>query len=272
MERFIMNVTAPILLEKPSELLNAFIEEYSDIHEIDKDKTLKHIKTGKTIEELKTKWYTHLDENNIDKAYSVYDDDYHFVDLWLCFKNQSRSYLRNLYKPTLKNDSSIIELTNDVKHIVDIGCGLGHTTIALRQMYPNAKVYGTNLKNTKQWKFCEKKAKQYDFELLESINDINITVDMVFASEYFEHILKPIKHLKEIINTLSPKYFIIANSFNRYSIGHFRTYYITGVLNIEIAENEKNMNKIFNRSLIDFGYEKMKTNFFNGRPNIWKKI
>ena len=39
------------------------------------------------------------------------------------------------------------------------------------------------------------------------------------------------------------------------SIGHFRTYYITGVLDIEIAENEKNMNKIFNRSLIDFGYE-----------------
>ena len=264
-----MDITAPILLEKPRELLNTFIEEYSVIHQIDKDKALRHIKTGKTVQELKTKWYSYLDENNIDKAYSVYDDDYYFIDLWLCFKDQSRKYLRNLYKPTLKNNDSFIQLTSDAKHIVDIGCGLGHTTIALSQMYPNAKVYGTNLKNTKQWKFCEKKAEQYNFQLLKSINDINTNVDIVFASEYFEHILKPIEHLEEIIDTLHPKYFIIANSFNRYSIGHFRTYYITGLLNTEIAENEKNINKIFNKRMVDLGYEKLKTKFFNDRPNIF---
>ena len=61
-----MDITAPILLEKPRELLNTFIEEYSVIHQIDKDKALRHIKTGKTVQELKTKWYSYLDENNIE--------------------------------------------------------------------------------------------------------------------------------------------------------------------------------------------------------------
>ena len=272
MEGFVMDITSPILLEKPRELLNTFIEEYSDICDIDKNKTLEYVKTGDKIEELIIKWYAHLDKKDIDKAYSVYDDDYYFLDLWECFKTYSRGYLRDLHKPTLEDGNSILELTKDAKHIVDIGCGIAYTTIALKQMYTNAKVYGINLENTKQWKFCEKKAIQYDFELLGSINNINKDVDIIFASEYFEHILKPVDHLKEIINILSPKYFIIANSFNRRSIGHFREYHVTTEpLNIETLENEENLNKIFNRSLVNFGYEKVKTKFFNNRPNIWTK-
>ena len=79
---------------------------------------------GDKKEELIIKWYDYLNKKDIDKAYSVYDDDYYFVDLWDCFKGCSRKYLRDLYKPTLENGKSILELMNDAKHIDDIVCGI----------------------------------------------------------------------------------------------------------------------------------------------------
>ena len=50
-------------------------------------------------------------------------------------------------------------------------------------------------------------------------------VDVIFASEYFEHIQEPFEHLEDIILNNKPKFLILANSFNKRAIGHFHKYY-----------------------------------------------
>ena len=47
-----MEITSSILLEKPKNLLNIFIEDYSSICDIDKIQALEYIKTGDKKEEL----------------------------------------------------------------------------------------------------------------------------------------------------------------------------------------------------------------------------
>jgi 2-polyprenyl-3-methyl-5-hydroxy-6-metoxy-1,4-benzoquinol methylase len=262
-----MSELVPLLIEKPSIIKNQFIEDYASMFDINKDSAYDYIKTGSRFEYLTNKWYEHLEHNDINSAYSVYNDDYYFTDLWNCFATYSRTYLRRFYKKSI-NDQSIIDITSDAKVIVDIGCGIGYTTSVLSQMYPNAKVYGLNLKDTKQWKFCEYMSKKYNFSMIDSIDQIENKVDFIFASEFFEHILDPIEYVSNVINKLSPNYMFISNAFNTQSIGHFNTYELNSGLKVKADK----ISKIFNLSLKNMNYEKIKTTLFNNKPNVWKKI
>ena len=84
----------------------------------------------------------------------------------------------------------------------------------MKQIFPNQTVYATNLKETKQWKFCQMMSQQYNFILTDDINEIPEKIDFVFASEYFEHIEKPIEHLRDLLQKNKPKYLLIANTFS----------------------------------------------------------
>jgi trans-aconitate methyltransferase len=167
----------------------------------------------------------------------------------------------------MANGESVYDLLKNSASFVDIGCGISYSTCAIKTLLPNAKAYGINLKNTKQWKLCEVMAKKHDFNLIESVHEIGHNVDFVFASEYFEHIQNPTKHIKEIIDAISPKYFIIANAFNTHSIGHFKTYEYEN----EIVDQSK-ISAIFNKFLVKNGYEKVLCKMWNNKPTIWKKV
>lgn len=242
-----------ILDEKPSKLVHTFLNQYASLFPIDKQLALKYIKNQEKFDELTNRWYECLDANDLASAYQVYNDDYYFTDLWTCFVRYSRGYLRNVRK--------YMFITNE--RIIDLGCGIGYTTAALKQTYPNADVYGSNIMNTKQWTFCESMAKHYNFNML---SEIPARFDrrpiIVFASEYFEHIHDPLQHLRDIIDNLSPDYFIIANAFNTRSIGHFTEY--NGI-------DQSKMSRTFNQMLRSFGYTKEKMPFFNNKPNVWRK-
>jgi hypothetical protein len=110
-------------------------------------------------------------------------------------------------------------------------------------------------------------AEKHDFNLIESVHEVGHNVDFVFASEYFEHIQNPTKHIKEIIDAISPKYFIIANAFNTHSIGHFKTYEYED----EIVDQSK-ISAIFNKFLVKSGYEKVLCKMWNNKPTIWRRV
>lgn len=243
-----------LLDEKLSTLKNNFVDEYTFLFNVDKKQALHYIKTNERFVYLTDLWYERLNNDDLNGAYQVYDDDYYFTDLWNCFATYSRRYLKNIKKTDLYNS------IKDSKVVVDLGCGVGLTTSILTQLFPNATVYGTNLKNTKQWKFCEQMSQIYNFKMIETIYEIEGKVDIVFASEYFEHILSPISHLNEIITKISPKYFIIANAFNTRSIGHFEKY---------IDGNQEIISRKFNKFLKSAKYTKVKTGLFNNKPNVW---
>ena len=263
-----MNI-ASFLCERPSSQKLKFVEDYASIHDIDKKQALDYITSNGRFVYLTNKWYEYLDAGNLKEAYDVYNDDYYFTDLWNCYQLYSRRYLRSFYKTSIDSNHSIMSLTKDANTVVDIGCGIGYTTSALTEMYPNAKVYGVNLKNTKQWTFCESMSKKYNFNMIESVDQIGDNVDVAFASEFFEHILDPLEYVTNVVKQIAPKYFIIANAFNTRSIGHFNTYHIDGG-NTKIGSDL--IGRRFNKTLVSLNYKKLKTTLYNNKPNVWKRL
>lgn len=250
-----------IIQEKPKQLFEILLEDYSKIHDIDIEKSHVFLKEKTLFKMLTDNWYKHLETGNTEEALKVYDHDYYFVDIFDCFITYSRQYIK-----------SISKLSNlaDIKSFVDLGCGLSYSTIALKQLFPNAKGYATNLKKTKQWNFCKKQSKAHGFKLIESVSEIKHDVDLVFASEYFEHIFNPINHVNEVIKELNPKILVIANAFNTESIGHFIEYEYEKYGNT-IKIPQKIVSRLFDRNLTYNKYTKIKTGFWNNRPNVWIK-
>jgi len=152
------------------------------------------------LEELHVRWYDSLAKGSPD--YSVYDDPYYgLCDVWACWVIYSRKYLLAINSPkSLTTKSIVSDMT--VNSVIDMGNGFGYTTAGLKELFPSAKVYGFNLKDTCQYKVGEVLAPLYDFSMVSELPTTHI--DIVFASEYFEHILDPVTHLLEVINKLSP--------------------------------------------------------------------
>lgn len=183
-------------------------------------------------QELEKRWYASLDAHSPD--WHVYDADEYLAELWACWMVYSRRYLRDLRR------LAVLARFGEVKSVVDLGCGFGYTTAAWRQMYPQASVYGTNLENTAQMRLARHVAQQYDFSMVSRLDDIAAPVDVLFASEYFEHFEAPIEHLDEVVLLLRPKVMIIANAFGAKAIGHFPQYVVNNV-----AEDGKHTSRAF---------------------------
>lgn len=214
------------------------------------------------MKELEDKWYNSLSKDDPD--YSVYSDPYYFCEVWLCWKNYSRRYLKDICKANSLFNKSIVDDMINVNTVVDLGCGFGYTTAGLKEIFTNAIVYGTNIKESNQYKLAEDHGRRYGFSVIE--NTDNTKADLVFASEYFEHFERPIEHLEYILKTLNPKYMLIANTFNGKAIGHFNKY-----KHYDNIFDGKKASKEFNNHLRKAGYKKQDTNCWNNRPSYWKK-
>lgn len=205
--------------------------------------------------ELQRRWYASLETRQPD--YSVYADPYYFCEVWLCWVKYSRIYLKAIEQDRLAY--------HDPRSIMDLGCGFGYTTAALKNIFPDAVVAGTNLPDSAQWRLASKLATQHNFEVLDGT--VGRHVDLVFASEYFEHFESPIDHLRTVLSLYTPSTLIVANTFSGYAIGHFLEYrtpsgsYIPG----------KSMSRVFNATLRDAGYSQRQHGYWNNRPMVWVK-
>jgi len=267
-----------ILDERPSDSFKIFLKRCSDIPDIDVNivmnnciKSMNYYKANKILrgklkdkQYLETKWYMAL--KNGEQDYSIYGGDDYLGDIWACWVIYSRSYLRAINNIKSLGNHSVVQDMGNISLVADLGCGFGYTTAGLKQLFPMARVVGTNLPNTKQVIFAEKLSKKYRFEITYDLKKIGNT-DLVFASEYFEHFYEPIKHLQEVLKYLNPEFLLIANAFGADSIGHFPQYKV----NNELVSN-KDIGRQFNQILKDSGYKKTKTKLWNNRPNYWKKI
>jgi 2-polyprenyl-3-methyl-5-hydroxy-6-metoxy-1,4-benzoquinol methylase len=207
------------------------------------------------LDYLMTRWQKSLQDQ---PDYSVYSDIKYLMETWACYFIYSRVYINNIVKkmPFLK----------EYKSFIDLGCGTGLTTTHLKQEFPNIRILGTQLKNTKQWEIAEWCSHEANYELVENTKKLN-EIDVVFAFEYFEHFEKPIEHLYDVINDINPKMLIIANSFNTVGIGHFEKY-----LHENAIIDQKNISKLFNKNLRKLGYKKNpNVKFWNNKPSVWIK-
>ena len=206
-------------------------------------------------------WYRSLELGKPD--YSVYSSIDYLPEMWACWAYCSRIYINSLFYRK-HNNVPIYKEFGNVKSILDVGNGIGCSTAALKEMFPKSKVYGNNIRDSYQWNICDKLSKDYKFTMKEDLSDIG-EVDILFASEYFEHFIDPITHVKELINIVHPKYMIIASAFGTISLGHFNEY----ILGDSIV-SPQTVSREFNKFLKFNGYEKLKTTCWNSRPNIWR--
>ena len=185
-----------------------FLADYSSVCPIHVDiaragiEALSAFHRGETFDEnllsplanIERRWYDSLDAGAPD--YSIYNDQWYFADLWACWELASKGYLQDV--AVISGAKALF--STDLP-VVDLGCGLGHTTAALVEMFPRARVVGTNLQGTKQWEFCRTMADRHGFGLVSDIAEIAGPVAFVFASEYFEHIENPIRHVADVLAT-----------------------------------------------------------------------
>lgn len=221
----------------------------------------------RSAQKLEQQWYDSLPDT---PDYSVYKGEAILPDIWACWVAYSREYLRCMQNPrTILNKDmqgrhSIVQELGSPNTIADLGCGIGYTSAALAQMFPQASVYATNLVDSAQFRVCQKMSETHRFSLVGSVEELP-KIDCVFASEYFEHFEAPIEHLKEVL-AKNPKHLIIANAFSSVSLGHFDRYKIDGGW----VEGKK-VGRVFNQYLRKAGYEKMPTSCWNDRPTVWVK-
>ena len=219
------------------------------------------------IAHLEERWYNSLIKNTPD--YEVYAHADYIVEAYLCWAVYSRKYLRilnaNTYlDPTLFKNVTIVDaVTTNVRIILDVGNGLGYSTAALASLFPYSTVFGTNVRDSVQYKFCEYISNKYRFSMVSSFEGMQ-DIDLIFASEYFEHFESPIEHLEMMLDETSPKYLVIANSFNTRAAGHFPVYNVYG-RNI-LA---KDLSRIFSNTLFKRGYLRVPIKIFNNRPMIY---
>jgi SAM-dependent methyltransferase len=209
------------------------------------------------ITELKTKWYASLAYGAPD--YSVYENPYYFCEVWICWIKYSRGYLK-----AIERDK---QQYGNPARILDLGCGFGYTTAALKEIFPAAEVIGTNVVNSSQWALAESLGRQYGFTLIDEAGTIQNSFDLIFASEYFEHFEEPIRHLRAVLKYFDPTYLVVANTFSGEAIGHFTEYrdlddqYKTG----------GEMSRLFNATLSEYGYKQKETTYWNNRPTVWHR-
>ena len=198
-------------------------------------------------------WYASLLQDK--PAYDIYESTDYISEALMCWQVCSRRYVQWIrsYVKDAKELSS-------VRGVLDVGCGLGLSTAALVEVFPHALVYATQLKDCPQWEIASRLAKKFNFELRCPKTAIGEKIDLVFASEYFEHFLDPLLELESLLFAYMPTFLIFANSFTSKSAGHFDRYDLNG-----LVVDGKTANKLFTRCLSRHQYQKIA-----GGWNIWQ--
>jgi SAM-dependent methyltransferase len=222
-------------------------------------------KESEVLEQLQDRWYRSLATGSPD--YGVYAAPEYLVNAWTCWSGYSRKYLLGMKSPKALPPWGIAGRLEAGAKIVDLGCGIGITTAALVELFPRAKVVGTNLPDTLQTKIARNLGRAYGFEIVSGSAAIRGATDLVFASEYFEHFEAPVDHLREVLRDLRPKRLIVANAFTAKSTGHFDRYSVDGSF-----VDGRTTSRLFGQELRSSGYKKLSTNLWNNRPSVWDLV
>jgi SAM-dependent methyltransferase len=209
-------------------------------------------------------WYQSL--NSARPDYSIYDSPLYLAELWACWSVFSRKYLLSIHPPKNLPPLGIAAAMSPVRRIVDLGCGCGYTTASFCELFPDAEVIGTNISGSIQYRIASEMASAYGFQMVPGPREAAGETTLVFASEYFEHILDPITHLKEVVASLHPRFMMIANAFGTVSIGHFHEHVINGS-----RVRSDRVSRVFSSEMKRLGYVKIKTKLWNNRPAFWAR-
>lgn len=195
--------------------------------------------------------------------YSIYGRTEYLNEAYISWTNYSREYVKRLKKFCISNNNLN---SSEITSVIDLGCGIAYTTIALSNIFPNAMIYGTNEPNTPQIELDKLVTSNFDnIEILDDNFKLKNHIDVIVGFEFFEHLEKPIEFLLNLINQYTPTYIIFANTFNKMATGHFVYYDVFG----NTVHGSK-LSRIFSKTLKENNYQRIETHFFNNRPYIYR--
>jgi hypothetical protein len=182
-------------------------------------------------------------------------DSWHYLYAGLnCFNNYSKPCA--FYAHQYLGDKNI-------KSIVDVGAGIGLSTILLADLFPDSEVYYNNIEGSLQKKFFDTH-KQDRIKFISNYDLVRSDrFDMLFASEYFEHFQDSTNWTSSLLSNGRFKYLVVNNSFNVRAYGHFKDYFHKG-----ISVMPKQMSKLWLKQ-VRADYDEMKIKCWNGRPKIF---
>jgi len=222
------------------------------------------------FEKYESRWYDSLGRGEPD--YGVYGEDSYLSETWACWKIYSRGYLKGISHQKSLANKSIVDDLSFVQTVIDVGCGIGFTTAALKQLFPNVTVTGTNIEGSKQISIARIMGREVGVSIVDGIDGLE-KGGLVFASEYFEHFEEPLAHLEEILK-LEPAAMIVANAFSGRSVGHFPTYKLkagSGLGLSSLMVPGRMVQREFNKTMRLHGYGPVSTRLWNNRPAYWRK-
>jgi 2-polyprenyl-3-methyl-5-hydroxy-6-metoxy-1,4-benzoquinol methylase len=193
------------------------------------------------------------------------EPDY-IAEVWSCWIAYSREYMKRIIHPRGMFTHSLSDALASTQSVLDVGCGIGYTTAAWKDILPHADVYGFDWSGSPQLRIAQQVGADYGVTIIDSLNLVPSPIDLIFASEYFEHIEAPVDHLAQLITMFEPKSFLIANTFTNESVGNFRQYTVGGEL-LDGATTGRR----FNAALRVFGYQQIETKLWNHRPSYWSR-
>lgn len=238
--------------KKPKELLCDLFDYLETKNELTEEikQFFKNYTDTDLYKEALDSWY--ITENTDKPAYFLYDEWLFLLCAFTCFRDYSRKYILGLDKC-----ADIHNIFSECETLLDMGNGLGLSTLAFKELWPHLDCKGTNMVPSKQYDHN----RHLGIEIVEPIGNF----DIIIAFEYMEHIKEPIKELNKILD-LNPKVLILANSFNTRAIGHFTNYLIDD----EIIPQDK-ISRIFNKYLRSKGWHQLKLGLWNNKPAVWQK-
>lgn len=201
---------------------------------------------------LEARWYGAL-RNGGGPDYGVYAEPLYLAELLACWLLYSRQYLREVTRMGL--------IPGNPETVADLGCGLGWSTWALSEIFPDATVSATEWPGSLQRRIAEA-VSSHRFRLVDDTAAV-AQADLIFASEYFEHFQRPVDELRAVLE-LGPRELIIANTFGPDSIGHFDRYEVDGT-----ELDPRSASRSFDEELRSHGFSKRETPLWNSRPTIW---
>ena len=227
-----------------------------------KANTKKGLKAHRDLLKLEAQLYHQLRFlGNAD--YSVYQEKIYLSEVWVCFDYYAKKYIKDIFNTKLVPD---LKKYIGQGSVLDLGNGIGFSSVAFTQQLPN-KVIATNVKKSYQWTLNETLSKAYNYKLIDSLSETEKEcIEIVFASEYFEHFERPVEHLKEVLEIANPTILICANAFNADSTGHFDQY-----LDQSNMFTPKEISRLFGKTLKEYNYLKYETKCWNNRPSIYIK-
>ena len=238
-----------------------------DVLSLIKEKYPEEINYDSVMEYINLKTYECPEHLKMYTKHDAYTNLFYLYSATVCYFYYSRAAIGVLFKNK--------EKLGKIDRILDLGAGNGLTSMKLSDVF-NCKVYYNQLDGI-QKEFAREMFIKYNSNCTvlpedRSFERTNGKIDLVFASDFFEHLERPINYLENVIRNVNPKYIVTCNAFTAPHPDHIHPFYFHKQYGGTIESIEpKKISRRFNAKLRYSGYE-IYFKGWSGRPTVWKKF